>query len=86
MEIKVKSLFGLLQIESKKIKKEEATKILQIVFEMCTSELAASFAEIGYFSRDLIATEEISKVKESAKKQVEKIIEQIFKSQTEEFE
>ena len=53
---------------------------------MCSSELAVSFAQIGYFSKDLIATEEISKVKESAKKQVEKIIEQIFKSQTEEFE
>ena len=56
METKVKKLIRLLQIEDKRIKKEEATKILQIFFEMCTSELAVSFAQIGYSSKDLIAT------------------------------
>ena len=52
---------------------------------MCSSELAVSFAQIGYFSKDLIAIEEVSKVKESAKKQVEDIIWRIF-NQTEELE
>ena len=53
---------------------------------MCSSELAVSFEQIGFFSKDLIATEEVSKVEESAKKQVENKVLQIFKSQTEEFE
>ena len=36
MDKKLSSLFGLLEIENKKIKKEKATKILEIAFDMCT--------------------------------------------------
>ena len=49
---------------------------------MCSSDLVASFFQIGYLSEDLFARDETSIVKERTKKQVDDIIAQIFFGQT----
>ena len=68
----------LFQIENDKIQKDEAKKVFQTVFSMCTLDIINAFAQIGYFGKALITSIEYDEVYQSEQKQADLVIEKIF--------
>ena len=69
---------SLLQNQQEQVLREKAKEVIKIVFEMCSSDMLKAFHLTGYFCKEFLASEELSKVKECAKKHAVSVIDKIF--------
>ena len=78
LKVKMDCLISLLQNQQEQVLKEKAQEVIETVFEMCSSGMLEAFHLTGYFYKEFVASEELSKVKECAKNLAGSVVDKIF--------